>query len=698
MNAKSIAESEVGFGATNSTFCENLKLWKIDAIPLRDKNEKLNWRLSEALNPDANNAHEAGLERTLENFLNSKLDEKELARMGDERMQKVIILDQLTLDLLVNVQNTLLGDLNDLQASYASLEKDQERQEHQGLSIFQQIEQGEAELASLNQKFVAVKERQATVVKVGCPYCTKYFKSLYFLETHLVRKHAEELARERKEDIERDRITKAIEVEINKQEQLTKRKELVAKLGLRNQKVEDFDESTEIQSMLTTLRNFDTEMSEEFTEAKDRRQKLLQSHEELIAKLNRLESKVSSNNVELSTIKAELIDTENEIKKQKEEQSLKESQKLQGQRQKTLSASKNSAGTIRYRDNSIGKEPSAETPRESLENEFVVKKCSDNVIGLIKQGLIQAEKKVFFLERSLDHWDRISQPPPVVANIVIRVLEQRLIDTECPVGDRLNQTTSSYAVNLITRSLQDNRFILTGAEFAADLEKKAKSQPQVSPSVPEVTQTLADRIFGGASDSKVNIVADHAGEPQSSAPNMKTLDLTKLSEAEKIKMRQEFIKTTLATSEASLPLAGSQLQKQTKIPKLEEPEIKDALLPHIKNLLDVSLNQEATLHPHRLEMESSWMLRGDIGPNNRERNIAKNILFKKNTAILHEFGTDIIGFSNFNNSELMDFWKRLTASNDAAIQAEYELFKSNLVNYPLYTFPSDLLKNAGRKS
>lgn len=136
-------------------------------------------------------------EDVLKNFVSSRLVEDDLDRIGDERMLKVVLLDQLMIEYLMNVQDTLLEDVAKAEQQHIRLASEREQQR----SILENNKQVIDELRDTAVKKTAQLKNHSSMRKqlsaYQCPYCSKMFKNLHFLEKHLIRKELSSLRMEK---------------------------------------------------------------------------------------------------------------------------------------------------------------------------------------------------------------------------------------------------------------------------------------------------------------------------------------------------------------------------------------------------------------------------------------------------------------------------------------------------------------------
>jgi hypothetical protein len=202
-------------------------------------------------------------EDALKNFVGARLVEDDLDRIGDERMLKVVLLDQLLVEYLMGVQDALIDEVARAENAHAVAAHDKQRMQDQ-------LEANKAEVDELRDQ-LAKKQEQANQLRAcrqhlnafRCSYCSKMFKSMYFLEKHMVRHEASNLRVEKESDA---RVAEQRAKELEHQKQLDelerarnadKNKDLEELKGefkaIKNQLAVDHDEKANLELKLVKV-------------------------------------------------------------------------------------------------------------------------------------------------------------------------------------------------------------------------------------------------------------------------------------------------------------------------------------------------------------------------------------------------------------------------------------------------------------
>jgi hypothetical protein len=136
-------------------------------------------------------------EDSLKNFVTSRLAEEDLDKIGDDRMLKIVLLDQLMVEYLMNIQQDLLVQTTNLANRNQSVQGKKDELLWELEAQKRKIDDLRSEKTLISEKAMQAKLYRQQMNSYKCPYCNKIFKNLHFLEAHMVRHEAHNLKLER---------------------------------------------------------------------------------------------------------------------------------------------------------------------------------------------------------------------------------------------------------------------------------------------------------------------------------------------------------------------------------------------------------------------------------------------------------------------------------------------------------------------
>lgn len=233
----------------------------------------------QSLRLNSTNLHEDPVfEDVLKNFVSSRLVEDDLDRIGDERMLKVVLLDQLMIEYLMNVQDSLLEDVARVELQHIRLASDREQQR----STLENNRQAIDDMREMTGKRTTQLQNHAgmrqQLASYQCPYCSKIFKNLHFLEKHLIRKELSSLRMEK--DAER------------KIEEQRKKEEMEKAAQNFDQQQKLMDKEAEIKQIRDDVAALRAKLDMEHSEKGQLESKLIRVNQELTANLARMEQEI----------------------------------------------------------------------------------------------------------------------------------------------------------------------------------------------------------------------------------------------------------------------------------------------------------------------------------------------------------------------------------------------------------------------
>lgn len=187
---------------TNSAFNRTNDIYqhlndRIAVFRPREQNEKLNWRNIQKF-PVPRPGYEIPLpnsdyEDILRNIIHSQLDEHDEKELGSTRMVKIFSLDQYMIEYQLNFQEDLAYEKDNIENEVVRLQQEEEDHKKMLDENFKKIEQlkEKNDLAKTKNKDLKILRGNLNYQK--CVYCSKIFKDIEFLETHLRSKHTLEI-------------------------------------------------------------------------------------------------------------------------------------------------------------------------------------------------------------------------------------------------------------------------------------------------------------------------------------------------------------------------------------------------------------------------------------------------------------------------------------------------------------------------
>ena len=418
----------------------------------KNKDNRVNWRNIKNLRINGNNLHEdPAFEDSLKNFISSRLVEDDLDKIGDERMLKIVLLDQLMIEYLMGIQESLLEENGALEQKHALALKTKDAAAKQLEENKKKIDELREEEGRKEEKLKGVKTNRQKVASFKCPYCQKMFKNLFYLEKHMVKNEASQMRLERNLELASDKIRLEQEraKEDKKQQEIAheKKKELDIeglKKELEDLKKKQEQDQRDKQAIEDRLQRVNTELSKE----------LKKFEGELADQTKKLQDKQKTE----EQTKAELERVKQEI-----------SQKIQGQNNIQHAPASTVAQTNQSSPVVKQEAPVAATEKQDPPN---LSQLKDIVKMNIEMNKSMNKNLVKALQSEKD-----SSPHSLIIDLVKSSLVQQRINPEDPVGDKPDQKKLMELVNLITTILDKNEVFQTQPPHGTI----PNSQPVVQP-------------------------------------------------------------------------------------------------------------------------------------------------------------------------------------------------------------------------
>jgi hypothetical protein len=281
--------------APQGTSCSLGNSLKVDDLPYfaySDKSSRLNWRNLQSVRINASGLQDdPAFEDVLKNFVGARLVEDDLDRIGDERMLKIILLDQLMIEYLMSVQDSLIEEVARAEQGHAQVAAEKAKQQEMLEMNKQAVDDLREELARKGDQVNQLKTCRQQLSAFRCCYCSKMFKTLYYLEKHMIRHEATNLRLEKEADM-RIAEQKAREIAVQMQQQELERQKTSTKEI----------EFEKVKSEITELKN---QLAHDHNEKVSIENKLLKVNQELTENLRRMEQELNEKLKALQEIKSQ---------------------------------------------------------------------------------------------------------------------------------------------------------------------------------------------------------------------------------------------------------------------------------------------------------------------------------------------------------------------------------------------------------
>jgi hypothetical protein len=231
-------------------------------------------------------------EDSLKNFVTSRLAEDDLDKIGDDRMLKIVLLDQLMVEYLMNIQQDLLVQTTNLANRNQAVQGKKDEMLWELESQKRRIDDLRNEKTLISEKAMQAKLYRQQMNSYKCPYCNKIFKNLHFLEAHMVRHEAHNLKLER-EGVMRKEKAQAEQDKI-KEEQL----------GLEKKAVRLKEE--EMQKLQKDIDELKGQLSNSYNAKNVEEEKLKRVNDDLKDTLQKMENELRLQNKNVDKLKGEL--------------------------------------------------------------------------------------------------------------------------------------------------------------------------------------------------------------------------------------------------------------------------------------------------------------------------------------------------------------------------------------------------------
>jgi len=387
--------------------------------------------------------------------------EEDLDKIGDERMLKIILLDQLMLEYLMGVQENLLEENGILDQKQALALKTRDAAAKQLEENKKKIDELREEEGRKEEKLKNVKMNRQKVASFKCPYCPKMFKNLYYLEKHMVKNELSQIRLERNAELVSDQTR--IEMERAKE---AKRLE---ELAQEKKKELDFES---LKKELEFLKNKQDQDHKDKQGIEDRLQKV---NNELSKELKKFEEELAGQSKKLQEKQKSEEQTKAELEKVKQEVT----QKLHDQKNLQPAQDPASVKTIQPTPASKQEAPAVapvkQDPTKNPETLFPAVPDLGQLKKLIKMNIELNEVKGKTLVKPLQVENK-SEPHSLIVDLVKEYMVQQKINPQDPVGDKPDQKKSMEVINLITNILESNQLLQAQPTIAQPVVQPAQQK------------------------------------------------------------------------------------------------------------------------------------------------------------------------------------------------------------------------------
>jgi hypothetical protein len=230
-------------------------------------------------------------EDVLKNFISSRLVEEDLDKIGDERMLKVVLLDQLMVEYLMGVQESLLDENAFLQQKHLALHQEKLIQEKALDSNQKAIADANDELIKKTEQLKQLKLYRQQINSFKCSYCSKIFRNMHFLERHMVKHEVSNLRNEREADLR---------VELKKKQELDEKRRL-EEIELMKQR----DKEKELLNLKSELDKMRSMLDTEHSDKANMENRMLRVNQELLNNIKKMESEIAEQNKVMNQLRSQ---------------------------------------------------------------------------------------------------------------------------------------------------------------------------------------------------------------------------------------------------------------------------------------------------------------------------------------------------------------------------------------------------------